>query len=129
MGFFDDLDAEVHIPEGDDLVRPVQLGDYKAVFAKLREGWVHRLHRVKPDQEPSKPQQFQEIEVAFDAARGKFTWSTVLGETQGKKRGRTINEEVWVLDERALLDTFEQNPWVGHAALEALGIDRSRPEF
>ena len=129
MGFFDDLDAEVSVPQGEELERPVELGDYAVVFTKLKEGWVHRLHRVKPDQEPSKPKQVQEVEVAWDPARGKYTWRTVLAETAGRRRGRTLSEETWVLDERALLDTFEQNPWVGFAALEAHGIDRSRPEF
>jgi len=129
MGFFDDLDAEVNMPAADDLQRPVQLGDYEPVFAKLKEGWVHTIHRMMPDQDKSKPRQFQEVEVAWDPERKRYTWSSCLGETAGKKRGRTLAEEQRLFDERGLLDAFEESPWVGHEALEAVGIDRARPEF
>jgi hypothetical protein len=129
MGFFDDLESEVSRPTGDDLERPVRLGDYDAVFARLKEGWVHTLFRMMPGQDKSKPQQFQEVEVAWDPTRGKYTWASRLGETAGRKRGRTLDDNQRFFDEQGLLDAFEEAPWVGHAALEAVGVDRSRPEF
>ena len=129
MGFFDDLESEVNRPEGDDLERPVDLGDYGIVVAKLREGWVHRLHRMKPNQDKSKPRQFQEVEIAWDEGRGKFTWRLTLAETMGRKKGRTIDEDIRVFDEQGLIDAFGESPWIGHDALDKLGVDRSRPEF
>ena len=129
MGFFDDLESEVARPTGDDLERPTDLGDYSIVVAKLREGWVHRIHRMKPGQDKTKPRQFQEVEVAWDARKGKFTWRMSLAETAGRRRGRTIDEDVRLFDEQGLIDAFGESPWIGHAALDALGVDRSRPEF
>ena len=129
MGFFDDLESEVQRPVGDDLARPVELGDYSVVVAKLREGWVHRMHRMKPNQDKSKPRQFQEVEVAWDPRRSKFTWRLTLAETMGRRKGRTIDEDIRVFDEQGLIDAFGESPWIGQAALDELGVDRSRPEF
>ncbi len=129
MGFFDDLDAEVSLPAGDDPQRSAQPGDYEPVLAKLKDGWVHTIVRIMPGQDKSKPRQVQEVEVAWDSGRQRYTWIQRLSETMGKTRGRPFDEERRLLDEEALLDALEESPWVGHEALEAAGVDRSRPEF
>ena len=129
MGFFDDLESEVQRPSDVPTREVSDMGDYRVVVDKLKGGWVHRIHRMKPQKDKTKPQELQEVEVAWSPAKGRFTWRTSLAETMGRKRGRVLSEDTRILDEEGLLDALGQAPWIGQAALDALGIDRSRPEF
>lgn len=128
MGFFDDLDSEVRIPDADEVHTP-QVGDFAPVLDKLKGGWVHTLRRVKPGQDRTKALEFQVVEIHYDDARGRFVWSARLAEQMGRRVGRTLNDEERVLDEQGLVDAFIESPWVGQAALKAAGVDLTLPDF
>ena len=122
MGFFDDLDADVRLPGDDpDAVR----SDVDPVVEALRGGWSHVVQRRQPGQERQRDAQYQEVELGFDGQR--FVWTERL--LQGVARGRrtVLHEERSTYD--TLRDRLTDHPWVARAALDALGVDGSQPEF
>jgi len=127
MGFFDDLDAQVGDIPGTEAQQPLSAGDFGPVLDKLRGGWVQTLRRAEPIGRDSAAAQFQEAELRFDGDR--FLWTTRLVEKRGRTDTSVLREDVRRLDEQGLLDAFGEHPWVGQAALEAAGVDQSRPDF
>jgi hypothetical protein len=126
MGFFDDLEAEVgDIPDSTEA--HTEVGDVAAVIAKLRGGWSQTLRRNEPIGRDSAAQQFQEAELSFDGRQ--FVWTTRLVEQRGRTYRETLREDTRRLDEAGLVDALGEHPWVARAALQAAGVDLSRPDF
>lgn len=126
MGFFDDLDQEVGGLAEDTEVKPVA-SDYDPVLQQLRGGWTKVLRRAEPMSSKSVAGHFQEVEVRYDGDR--FLWITRLREKRGRTTFSTLSEDQRRLDDQALVDAFIDNPWVGQACLDAVGVDLSRPDF